>query len=211
MKVQQDAYQIISCVTMQYGTQLYCLSLFIRTFKFRRTLAGKVIKCLNLAPFFTDKLLIIKITYSNVRILEFLILILISATVSVCVSIVFNLNINDITPIILIVYTNKTIRSRFSSFIPLVRYLMIFSMIKRLLVFMVEVFFNSTLTLLRKIQRIKILVNQIKKTKKYFLSYKPEPPMGGGRGLLAPSLDKDHPVVECIIIGTSTYITIVCL
>ena len=170
MKVQQDAYQIISCVTIQYGTQLYCLILFIRTFKFRRTLAGKVIKYLKLAPFFTDKLLIIKITYSNVRILEFLILILISATVSVCVFIVFNLNINDITSIIVTEYTNKTMKGRLFSFIPIVQNLMIFSMLKRLLVFMAEVSFNSTLILLRKIERIKILVNQIKKVKKCFLS-----------------------------------------
>jgi len=170
MKVQQEACQIISFVAMQYGTKLYLLILFGRTFKFRRILARKIIKCLKLAPVFKDELVIIKVTYSNTAILELFILILISAMVSVCVSIVFNLNINDITPIILIEYTNKTIRSRFSSFIPLVRYLMIFSMIKRLLVFMAEVSFNSTLILLRKIERIKILVNQIKKVKKCFLS-----------------------------------------
>ena len=76
----------------------------------------------------------------------------------------------DITPIIVTEYTNKTMKGRLSSFIPIVRNLMIFSMLKRLLVFMAEVSFNSTLILLRKIERIKILVNQIKKVKKCFLS-----------------------------------------
>ena len=130
MKVQQEVCQIISFVAMQYGTKLYLLILFGRTFKFRRILARKIIKCLKLAPVFKDELIIIKITYSNTAILELFILILISARVSVCVSIVFNLNINDITPIIVTEYTNKTMKGRLSSFILLVRHLMIFSRIK---------------------------------------------------------------------------------
>ena len=169
VQLKQEAYQIISFVAMQYGTQIYLLILFCRTLKFRKIRAKKIIKRLKLSPVFRDNLKIMKITYFNIEILELFILMLIWAMMSVCASILLNLNSITNAPMVLIDHISKPIRSIIFSFVPLVRYLMIFSMPKSLFVFMAKVFFNSTL-ILREVQRTKVLADRIKKTKEYSLS-----------------------------------------
>ena len=158
-KIQHDVESIINCVAVQYSTQVYFLILYFRKSKFRTTLAWKVIKRLKIRPFFTENLTVLKIKYFNVRILEFLILIWISATMNVCVSVVSNFNIKEITFIIVTKYGNKIMEDRFSSFILLFRQLMRFSRIKRCFTLRVEIFLNFSLVQLKKIESTQIFVN----------------------------------------------------
>ena len=90
----------------------------------------------------------------------------------ICVSASTLLNLNSITnvPMLLVDYISKPIRERIFSFALVVKYLIIFSMMKRVLVFVTEASFNSFL-ILKKVQRTKILVDRIEKMKKYFLSF----------------------------------------
>ena len=170
IQFKQGACQIITFVAIQYGTQIYLLILFCRTLKSRKIWAKKVIKRLKLSPVFRDNLKIMKITYSNTEILELFILMLIWAMICVFVSTLLNLNSIINAPMLLIDYISKPIRKRIFSFAPLVKYLIIFSMMKRALVFVTEAFFNSFL-ILRKVQRTKILVDRIEKMKEYFLRF----------------------------------------
>ena len=85
-QLNRDVKLIISVVVTQYNTQLYCLILYILTSKFRTILAWKVIKRLKIKAFSIENLGVRTVKYSNVRTFELLILMWISATVSVCIS-----------------------------------------------------------------------------------------------------------------------------
>ena len=109
-----------------------------------------------------------KVKYSNVVTFEFLILIWISAIVSICASSIFKFDIS-VGGIFRMI--REIIKNGFLSFTHLVKQLVYFSRMKNLFSLTLEVALNFTFIQLNKIERTKTFISETEEVRKYFLNW----------------------------------------
>lgn len=162
--------KLIHFVVTQYEIQFYLIIIYYTTFTFRKNLARKIFRRLELTPVFKDNLVRIKLSYSNVEILEFFILVIILAMMSFLASIIFN-SIDNITPAVIYDLISKPLKRSISSFLPFVQLSVTFFRAKRILLFILEIVFNYIFFIALKLQRTRTFADQIEITKEYFLDF----------------------------------------
>lgn len=171
-------FKLFHFVVIHYEIQLYLVILYFRTFTFRKKLAEKIFRYLELTPVFKDNLITVELNYSNIEILDFFILILISATIRFCqtffTSILFNpnsLNSINLTPVVVFDFIIKPLKRSIFAFLPLIQLTLNFSRMKRILHFILEVVFNYFFIMALKFERTGTFACRIETTKEYFLNF----------------------------------------
>ena len=175
--IQGDVVYIVQFVISNCSILVYYVILNIRTCSFRATVDKKRLKNLETETLATESLLIMEIKYSNIKILEYLVLIFAAATVNTLVPMIVNfnvININDIK-----VLPRKIMGTRIFSYTSIICIIMMFSMLKRTLVLAVEIALNF---LLIKTEHIfcpysttsilcRIFLDKIHKIKRIFVNF----------------------------------------
>ena len=161
----QETSKMVIFVATKYATQRCLLIVFRATSESRKIWARRVIARLKLSPVFRDDIEIMKVTYSNSKVLELFIFLLIWLIICILVSVLSNQI--SVTSVL------KQFVEGIFSFVLLVRYLIVFSMAKRTSIFLTEAFFNYLLLILRKLQynkSMRILIDWIERMKTRLLN-----------------------------------------